>query len=356
LLRSDLLWLAPGYYILDATEGVALRRVDGHTVYVRSSLPRDVLRELLHALDGTRSIPELAAQYEVTAEIIGRTVEELYRVGVLTNGVPPTPLAMFLTHVLRSSADKAYEAITNGQVTVVGGSVLGHELVRVLALDGVGRIRWIDVDSQGASASEAFEEGERCAKIEILRGDTSVLEALLEQGSAQELLVAAHEDPQTLVDESVNRFAVSRGLRCLRLDISGADIILGPTVLPGQTACWACLRERRLGHVADPAVLQAFEQYLMETPRRHPFGYSWSLLVLAAGLAASEVLRLLIEPFCERPVLLPQTYGTQIVLSPLRGEWQSHHVLRLPRCRVCGHARLEDSRKAPWAAIDVIAP
>jgi len=346
--------LASGYYVLESEDEVVLRRVDGHRVDVRSSLPGKALWHFLQSLDGTRTVGELAAEHGLTVEFVERTLEDLRRVGALIEHAPRGPLALYLSHLLHAPADQVQEAVLNGDITVVGPHPLGGELIRALSLDGVRRIRWLDVHPDRTEASEEMDSLQRLIpEMEIARGSPGDLEALLERSSACDLIVVGHEGPDPAVDDAVNQFAVSRGVRWMRLEIVGPDVILGPTVLPGQTACWECLRNRRLGHVTDPKVHETFEQSLRDTPARRPFGYSWSLLMLAAALAAGEVLRLLIEPFCERPILLPHTYGTQIVVSSLRGEWQAHHVLRLPRCRVCGRGRAEDVRVPAWVATDV---
>lgn len=303
--------LAPGYCVLEMSDGVVLRRVDGRTVRIRTQDRPEVLLRFLQSLDGTRSPQALAQEFGLTDGDLDRILGDLRTHKVLCSQVrEPEARWRFFSHL--DIDEKAHDILAQAHITVVGVHALGSELVRVLHDEGLD-VRWLEPTQETETA---------------------------------DLMVVAHENPDPGLDDRVNQLAIASSTRWTRLEIVGASVLLGPTVLPGVTACWSCLTERAKGHVADPDIQSRFEEHLRTNTAR-PFGNVPSLLSLAAALAGIEIMRLLIEP-CVGPLFLPQTYGTQIVMAPFEGTWHHHRILRLPRCKTCGVG--DAPRHAPWTA------
>ncbi|MDT5262534.1 MAG: hypothetical protein QOC61_1538, partial [Acidobacteriota bacterium] len=75
------------------------------------------------------------------------------------------------------------------------------------------------------------------------------------------LVAFAGERPYPDLFESVNESCVRVEAAWTRVTLWGAEITLGPTVLPGATACYNCYMLRRLSNNSRPEVWQAQEQF-----------------------------------------------------------------------------------------------
>lgn len=111
--------------------------------------------------------------------------------------------------------------------------------------------------------------------------------------------------------------------------IDGHEGWVGPTFVPGQTACFNCFRRRLLASAAEPA-------YLMTDPgvRVHRVPSSW-----AVGPEAAVWISLISSLFALDVVPAMRgvgfTIGQLLVVHRLNLTFQRESVLRLPRCGVC---------------------
>ncbi len=108
--------------------------------------------------------------------------------------------------------------------------------------------------------------------------------------------------------------------------------IVGPYLVPGSSACFACYRLRRLANFPDRRIIDALTQATaipMTTPATALLGMDWFI----AGLVAEKVL--------ERAALGDHSAmsapGSLASLEPARPgiDVSEHRVLRVPRCPTC---------------------
>lgn len=122
----------------------------------------------------------------------------------------------------------------------------------------------------------------------------------------------------------LNECAVSSGTPWLSVQLRSVAGFVGPTVLPGETACYNCFKERMLANVVDPDVYRAHERRADPAPNElHP-----SLSRVLAGHAATDVL----NQIADRP---STTVGRVLYYDFADMAMDSNAVLRVPRCRVC---------------------
>jgi bacteriocin biosynthesis cyclodehydratase domain-containing protein len=110
----------------------------------------------------------------------------------------------------------------------------------------------------------------------------------------------------------------------------GAEITLGPTVLPGTTACYHCYLRRRLSNTTRPEVWQAREQFLRNDPSFAFKGRVAPLVNLASAFLTAEVGRFLTGA----PAQL--ALGHEVVYDGLSQTQTKSFVVPLEGCRVCG--------------------
>jgi bacteriocin biosynthesis cyclodehydratase domain-containing protein len=196
----------------------------------------------------------------------------------------------------------ALDALTAADVAVAGESILGDELER-LARDG------------GLS---------QVARV-----------SLAKTSAGRDLLVCAPTPKEVDALRRVNEARLANGGPWLPvLPYDGRSLVIGPLVLPNESACHACYRLRR----ASASGYEEDFDLLDRTPTRA--ARTAALRAVAAGLAATVALRWL----SVRDATLPgRCYvletGSVLALS-------FHRVLRVPRCPACGPG--DASIPSPW--------
>lgn len=154
---------------------------------------------------------------------------------------------------------------------------------------------------------------------------------------AADLVIGVADTPNTAFFSRMNESQLVTRSRWLRVALDGRFGILGPLMVPGQTACFTCYLRRRAMH----DVAEHFERY-QQTVAERGEGYEGvlgGLTDVLAGQAALESARLL-GGFAP-----PSTVGRFYVFQPSTPSVFGHDVLRIPRCTSCGPSF---SPRDPW--------
>jgi bacteriocin biosynthesis cyclodehydratase domain-containing protein len=151
------------------------------------------------------------------------------------------------------------------------------------------------------------------------------------------LAVFASARPFPLFSEALNRALLTERIPLCSGLVDGRTGLVGPTVIPGETGCYACYLSRRRAASQTYAEDRAYEEYLACIGDAS--GYM-SEHVLFSSLVANalglEILRLL--TFVARPA----TYPNRIIEHDmLTGEAASSQFFRLPECPACGTPKLD---------------
>jgi bacteriocin biosynthesis cyclodehydratase domain-containing protein len=260
-----------------------------------------LMPELLPLLDGSRTVDELEETMgRPIAPAVERALTLLAENNLLLDGPqasraadPVTAAATFAAAVTRRVApDVAREALVTATVAVLGSGLNAAEIARQLELTGVERVEALAFGA--ARADGAF-------------------------------LIAAPDSHEVAHLEGLNEMLLQRGQAWLQvLPYDGRQLVVGPLILPGTSACRACFSLRR-------AACSGYEDDfdLVETaPARAPMPSP--IVSVAAGVAALLAVRWLTA----RDVSLPGRLYSFEAGPVLR---LTHHlVLRVPRCTVCG--------------------
>ncbi len=124
-----------------------------------------------------------------------------------------------------------------------------------------------------------------------------------------------------------NAFCVKN--RCHFLPVILQDLIgyVGPLVVPGETACYECLRQRQNAHMNDPEVQRASE--IITSNGQKVVGFHPSMASILGDIAAFELTKLYSD------VLPLRSIGNQIEVNLLTSKIMKRKVLKVPRCAVC---------------------
>ena len=129
----------------------------------------------------------------------------------------------------------------------------------------------------------------------------------------------------------LNRVCLADGRRWMTCALAGAEVVVGPVMHPGRTACYLCYRMRVVACAGNPEDAFAYERYL--DGRKRDDGVRRENLVFGAGLAANlaglEVVKLLTS------VMEPSLVGRILTVRLTDLSVQRHTVLRKPWCPAC---------------------
>ena len=128
-------------------------------------------------------------------------------------------------------------------------------------------------------------------------------------------------------------YAQRAGVQSLFGYIDGLDAVVGPAVVPGQTACWNCARLRQLAHADHLEEAHSLHTALLaERPRPRSRTYLAPMAALAGQLLALEAIKITSR------YAPSQLFGRLLVQNLVTLETSLHTVIRMPWCEVCGGA------------------
>jgi bacteriocin biosynthesis cyclodehydratase domain-containing protein len=160
-----------------------------------------------------------------------------------------------------------------------------------------------------------------------LESDADVADAV----SGSDFIACCLDPAQSSLIYKLNRVCLEQRVRWCACSVSGLEVIVGPTVVPGQTACYLCYRMRAVACAEDPEADFAFQRMLDR--RKQDDSGRRENLNFAAGLAADllglEVLKQV------SGVMPSPTVGRIAVFDLVELNIKKHVVLRKPWCPAC---------------------
>lgn len=217
------------------------------------------------------------------------------------------------------------DRLETASVGVINDGRMGTQIAADLLESGVGSVRYVSV---GREPEVRAVDSER-----LKRSDRPLADEL----EAVDVAVFATEDPAPTLASEFNEVAHEVGTPWLLAQVSGLDGFVGPTVFPGETACYECFAKRRRGWMANPdgyeTVAHRVEGRADGVTAKTP-----ALARLVAGYASLDLLNLASSG---------QAFTTEqaIVVDGLSLSVESNGVLKHPRCETCYNAHYEDVQR-----------
>jgi len=109
-----------------------------------------------------------------------------------------------------------------------------------------------------------------------------------------------------------------------------AVVHVGPSILPGETACWKCFEYRFKSNLTAVGRYEEFQDYVAATPRSLDQGSVPGIAEFTGALVAFEALRIL-----GAGDLYVRSAGVLLTLDLWELRMDAHPVLKLPRCPHC---------------------
>ena len=321
---------------------------------------REFQQLVIPLLDGQHSFDEIAAKVSETfapedLEAGLNLLAEQHLLQDAANGETKMPARLVpqlnFFHEVDMDPEQMQQRYSQSTVSVFGLSGAGAGVAQALATAGVGEVRCVDsgsVTTEDTYLSPSFVAGEiGKPRAEVLVEKISA--------SAPEVKVSAHQQTIETEDEVLklitgSNFVVcclDQGLSslvyklnraCLKANISwtssspaGSEIVIGPTVVPFESACYLCYKMRTVACAGNPEEEFAFETLLDR--RKQDDSARRENLVFGIGLA-SNLLSL--EAFkALSNTIEPSLVGQIFIFNQLTLESNKHLVLRKPWCPAC---------------------
>ena len=328
--NSDPVWAATrirfrevyGVFVLSADD-VEFRTgsISGVACVVSDPERRGLLGSIVERLlspDGKWPRPWNEAERELLDEIIPQLRES----GIIeTDDAPPPPSTAFGAHesILRKNLDDAC-------IAIVGHGVLGTA-VRALLIGmpcgSVTVMRSSSVADVGPTPVTASDPAGPALPRPRTAGEWA--EAL----SGCDWVVAAQDwfEPEELAE--INKAALSLSMPWSLVCFDGYEGWVGPTFVPGKTACFSCFQTRLFAGASNP-------KHVFMNPRvkAHRVPSPWS-----AGPESGAWVSLITSIFALELISAMQgrsfTFGEMLIVHRLNLTFQRESVLRLPRCPDC---------------------
>lgn len=145
-----------------------------------------------------------------------------------------------------------------------------------------------------------------------------------------DFVVVATAQERPSVVQTVNRVAYRTQTPWTSVQAHGYDGLVGPTIFPGETACYECLSHRINANLARPEFYEDYRSALesdaavTDPEPPHP-----SFLRTLAGIATLDI-----EHILEYGV--GYTAGRLVTMSAIDLSFSADRVMKVPRCDVCG--------------------
>lgn len=326
----------PLLHVIRCSDDEVLIRHGARSLYSQVVADKDrnhVLGPLLHMFREPVDLDSLGRRFGADkAEVATTMARNLIEQGVLT---PPTPsltdlyLRTILTPESPPNADE--RPLLAGQTAVVvGAGPLGRSLGEDLRAAGLGRLRLIDdragTSGRYASALGADLEGGG-TQVEEMATESIGSEALESAVEDADLLVVAWERFSPSLFHAANEASLAAGVPLTMVHLDGSEAIVGPTVLPGETACYLEYEIQIEASLVQRDAYQLYREHLGDEPDEVAVALPPYARV-AAGLAACAILAQLsgaVNPTVNRVV--------RIDFERFSIDYQE--ILKLPRCPAC---------------------
>ena len=156
-----------------------------------------------------------------------------------------------------------------------------------------------------------------------------------------DFLVVCRDKADHRYFETLNAACIETGTRWMHVSISGTKGIMGPTIIPQQSACYVCYDKRMASNVSELNSYLAYQKQIELSKSEGFLSPLWSTL---AEQVALEMARI-VSGFAP-----PKTIGRLYEFEATTPEAEGHDVLRLPRCPACN---LKDPKREAWDLLSI---
>ena len=296
----------------------------------------------IHALlDGQRTVEEILSSSD--PKYLPTTITFLLKIlranGVLQEGVitPPPPmnpenlqeheaLVQFFSHIVLDPVS-TLALLHNARVALIGSDSMTNRIHQSLLGMGFGSLTSIE----GLSAKTAYDR-------------TQFHKEVTGQLKDVDFLIACQDSSDFRFFQNLNAACLETQTRWMHVSLSGTKGIMGPTIIPRQSACYICYDKRLASNAPELQSYVGFRKQTSATTSSNSEGFLNPLWSTLAEQVTLEMTRI-VSGFAP-----PKTIGRLYEFEATTPLVEGHDVLRLPRCSACS---LNQPKREPWDIISL---
>jgi ribosomal protein S12 methylthiotransferase accessory factor len=360
--REDYYSLAPGIDIVPLGDGNILFRSDTLSIRIEGQFSGVLVERVVPLLDGQHTLAEIAARLpDISIDNLRHNLDALVQAQILRHAdhlqepqsFEAQAIAPFLAMLdsIGISAPEALQRLRQLCVAIVGLEGHGAYAASILAQCGIGKIVLIDpypcqlgnlalmplvgLNAVGTPRQQALQ-----AALQAQGGGTE-----LQTGSEREItresisalapnchiLVSCFDKGFSSTHHWINRASLEHRVPAIYAESRGHTALVGPLVLPGQTACYMCYRMRSVACEEDFNAAMSYEEFLdrQKRPALHERGTLPTMPPYVASLLTLDILKCLLS------LSQPPLAGKVLEVDALSLRVDIHAVLQKPDCPVC---------------------
>lgn len=354
--------LASGVDVVRLPDGNALLRSDTAVVRLEGESASLIVDEVFPLLDGRRPLPELSAALKgVNTHDLEPYLEQLVEKGLVRRSTRPLEEseetrfeqlgpALSMLEDLGLPPNEARHELAQRSVAIVGLEGPGAYAASHLAQIGIGKLLLADPypcepgniglfpplgrEVVGLPRQEVVRDVIAASgrSVEtIISGKELSREEIAELCREADLILACFDRGFAATNVWVNQVSLERGILALYGRLQGHAALLGPLVIPDNTACYMCWRMRALACEDAFEEAMAYEEFLDQ--RRRPGLHERSVLPFlsssAGSILATQALVSLLD------LTVPTLAGRILEFNALTLASELHPLLQKPDCPAC---------------------
>ena len=326
--------LRPGIEAVAVENDRMLLRSFSGTVMLSGEFVASRLREVLARLDGRSTVGELMdAVPEQDRPELAELLGLLLRRGLLADGMPSgTGHDDAYWSLFEATPGDAAARLRAATVLIAGLGGVGRAVARLLATGGIGRLLLLDPRPVAqAVASELAATGAETVPIIAGLDGLDCLDRILGDAS---LVILAGDTMSLAGYDRINQACLQHGTPWTSARIDRTRGIVGPFVVPRQTACFTCYELRSRANAEFPRDHEALHRHWKQAAAPSaPWPGLAAFAEMLGACVALDAQRMLglgsLSAFLGR-VLHWDAHGC---------EQRFHPLLKLPRCPACSRTR-----------------
>jgi adenylyltransferase/sulfurtransferase len=358
----------PGHYYIrseppdDLGDEFLLFDSERRKVKLKGRLFREFVRSVVPLLDGSRTLGEIQAEVadlfaaEDLANCLGLLVEHNLIQDAEADTTPEdvasdmAPQLNFFQE-MELEPHQVQRKLGAAIVAVWGLGGPGASVAMALAASGVGGLRCVDAlpvsrtdphliptfapsevgrnraEVIRANIAERFPRVNAVAVSDQITDDAHALRII----EGVDVVVCCADAGMATYAYILNRACLKARIPWTSCAVSGFEGIVGPTVVPHETACYLCYKMRAVACSANPEDELAHVRRLDrrkrdDSDRRENYSFAVGAIGHLMGLEAVKCLTGIAEP---------SALGRIVILDFLTLACRSHTVLRMPWCPAC---------------------
>jgi molybdopterin-synthase adenylyltransferase len=322
----------------------------------------EFVQQVVPLLDGRHSFAEILAEVNdlFRAEDLAASLDLLLAHGLLedpsdwqldSGAQDRLRPQLNLLHDFSLQPIESQQRLSRACVTVFALTGVGTAAARSLVAAGIGEVRCVDdavvgpADMYFSPEFTSHDRGTlRCdamrlhfdreaAQVNLKTHTARLLDetAIEETIAGSDFVINCTDEGNVSLVYKLNRVCLRNKIPWISATASGLEVLVGPTVYPGETACYLCYRMRMVACANDPEMSFDFESFL-DRRRSDDSSHRANLVfgtAMAGQLAGVEALKALIRTD------LVATRGRVRVFDLRDLSSTMHVVLRKPWCPAC---------------------